>query len=62
MARCPNSCDNGAVYDDCPTCERTGQVLGYDDDGQVTLMDCPTCGGSTTVSKTCPVCNGTGEA
>lgn len=61
MAQCPNYCDHGVVYNDCPTCQGTGQVIGYDDAKQETLIVCPTCGGSTTVSATCPVCHGTGE-
>lgn len=61
MPQCPNYCDQGWVYVDCPSCQGTGQVLGYDDDGQETLVMCRTCGGSTTVAQPCPVCDGAGE-
>lgn len=33
-------------YVDCGTCGTTGQVTGEDEDGNETLVQCPTCSGA----------------
>lgn len=64
MARCQTCNGAGAVTRGaaCTRCKGTGELVGYDDDGNEQIELCPDCEfGLSFVEAPCPTCGGRGE-
>ena len=64
MARCQTCNGAGAVTHGatCTRCKGTGELVGYDDDGNEQIELCPDCEfGVIFAEESCPTCGGKGE-